>query len=99
MTLQEALYGGAYIPCFQLMLTATIRTGLPDDLRTHAFISSVFWGIYSLGMVTGPLLGGVLVDAYSYPVMMTAVAGETLMVMVLTFGQGAVRAWRLRRSV
>ncbi|XP_043224407.1 MFS-type transporter SLC18B1-like [Amphibalanus amphitrite] len=92
MTLQEAFYGGAYIPCFQLMMAATLRTGLPDDLRTHAFISGVYWSMYSLGTVVGPLVGGVLVDAFGFPLMMTVMAGETLLVMLLTAAQAAVRA-------
>ena len=94
MTLQEALYGGAYIPCFQLMLDATVRAGLPDDLRTHAFISGVYWSMYSLGTVVGPVAGGVLVDAYGFPLMMMVMAGETLLVMLLTSAQAIARCCR-----
>ncbi|KAF0297046.1 MFS-type transporter SLC18B1 [Amphibalanus amphitrite] len=96
MTLQEALFGGAYIPCFQLMLAASVRAGLHDDLRTHAFVSSVFWSAYSLGTVVGPLAGGLLVDAYGFPLMMTAVAALTLTVALLTACQACVRTFRAR---
>ena len=92
MTLQEALYGGAYIPCFQLMLAATVRAGLPDDLSTHAFISSVYWSMYSLGTVVGPLAGGLLVDAYGFPLMMSVMTVETLLVTLLTAAQAIVRS-------
>ncbi|XP_043213496.1 MFS-type transporter SLC18B1-like [Amphibalanus amphitrite] len=96
MTLQEALFGGAYIPCFQLMLAASVRAGLHDDLRTHAFVSSVFWSAYSLGTVVGPLAGGLLVDAYGFPLMMMAVAALTLTVALLTACQAGVRTFRAR---
>ena len=98
MTLQEALFGGAYIPCFQLMLKATVRAGLTDDLHTHAFVSSVFWSAYSLGTVVGPVIGGVLVDTYGFPVMMVAVATLTLLVAMLTAWQACVKGCRTVRS-
>ena len=97
MTLQESVFGGAYIPCFQLMLVATVRAGLPDDMRTHAFISGVYWSMYSLGTVVGPVVGGALVDAFGFPLMMTAMAGETLLVALLTAVQAVVRTCQSAR--
>ena len=98
MTLQEALYGGAYIPCFQLMLAASVGAGLTDDLRTHAFISGIFWSMYSLGTVVGPLIGGVLVDAYGFPLMMAALTVETLLLTLLTAAQAVRRSCRTLRE-
>ena len=83
MTLMESAFGGAYIPCFQLMLAAGRRCGLADDLVTQAFVSSVLWTVFSLGCVAGPPLGGLVVDLYGFPVMMTCLAGLILLVAVL----------------
>ena len=98
MALEEAAFGGAYIPCFQLMLAATVRAGLPDDLRTHAFISSVYWSGYSLGIVVGPLAGGALMDAYGFQLMMMAVAGETLLMALLAAAQAVSKHAQLTRK-
>ncbi|XP_043199113.1 MFS-type transporter SLC18B1-like [Amphibalanus amphitrite] len=98
MTMEEAVFGGAYIPCFQLMLTATVRAGLPDDLRTHAFVSSVYWTAYSLGIVAGPLAGGALVDAYGFSMMMTAVAGWAVLMALVAAAQAVAKHTELRRG-
>ena len=92
LVLHEGMYGGAYIPCFQLMLRASVRAGLADDLRTHALVSSMFRCALSLGIVVGPLVGGLLVDAYGLPVMMTVMAAESLTVAALTAAQAVSRA-------
>ncbi|XP_037090793.1 uncharacterized protein LOC119111072 [Pollicipes pollicipes] len=94
MTLQEAFFGGAYIPCFQQMLQASVRRGLPDDLHTHAFVSSVYWSVYSLGTVVGPVSGGLLVDSFGFPVMMTCVAALTLLLFLLTLAQAVATSCR-----
>ncbi|XP_037089757.1 MFS-type transporter SLC18B1-like [Pollicipes pollicipes] len=86
-TLLEGFFGGAYIPCFSQMLQESVRKGLADDLVTQAFVSSVYWTGYSLGSVVGPVSGGLLVDAYGFPVMMTCMAGLALLVWLLTVMQ------------
>ncbi|XP_043213608.1 uncharacterized protein LOC122377555 [Amphibalanus amphitrite] len=98
LTLVQASIGGAFIPCFELMLAGMLRAGLPDDLRTHALTSSVFWSLNSLGKIVGSLLAGLLMDAFGFPVMMTIVAAETGLVMLLTAAQAALKARQLTRS-
>ena len=96
MALEETVFGGAYIPCFQLMLAATVRAGLPDNLRTHALVSSIYWSGYSLGVVVGPLVGGALVDALSFPLMMLIVAAEALLMAVMAAAQAVAKHSELR---
>ncbi|KAF0291113.1 MFS-type transporter SLC18B1 [Amphibalanus amphitrite] len=83
MTLMEAFFGGAYIPSFQLMLAAGVGAGLADDLISQAFVSGVLWTAHSLGSVVGPPLGGLVVDQYGFPVMMTGLSALVLVVAVM----------------
>lgn len=45
---------------------AVHRLGFPDDISTHGFISGFFMTAMFLGCFIGPVLGGLLLDLFSY---------------------------------
>ncbi|XP_037078433.1 MFS-type transporter SLC18B1-like [Pollicipes pollicipes] len=87
MTLNEVFTAGAFIPHFSNMLTSTIAHGLEDDVATQSFVSSVWWAVFSMGSVLGPAFSGVITEAYSFPIMMTCIAVNTLGCALLTMLQ------------
>ena len=99
MTLMYASLGIAFIPCFQLMLAAGLRHGLPDDLVTQSFVSGVLCTVSSLGYVVGPPLGGLVVELYGFPVMMTCLAGLVLLVSALNMVYAVSSACYRMKSV
>lgn len=92
MTLMNAFYGGGYTPCFQLMLKASVRRGLADDVSAHSFICTVYCSAVCAGSVLGPLLCGVLVDVYGFPMMVTCLAALNMLTAVLAM----IQAFRSR---
>lgn len=52
----------AFIPSFECILLAATEKGLSDNLGTYSIVSGLWNCVYSLGEVTGPALGGILMD-------------------------------------
>ena len=77
MIFEDMFLGGAFTPCFKVMLDSSIAQGLEDSLSTKAFVSSMFSSVYSLGIAVGPVTGGAVVDKYGFPVMTTGLAFMT----------------------
>lgn len=66
MVLMGASYALAFIPTFETLLEISLENGFPDDVRTYSLISGLWGCMFSLGEVTGPVFGGVLVDSLDF---------------------------------
>ncbi|CAL1297559.1 unnamed protein product [Larinioides sclopetarius] len=60
-------FAAAYVPTFESMFIAAMNGGLEDDINTYSVVSGLWNSIYSLGEVTGPSLGGILSDFFTFP--------------------------------
>ncbi|KAK3913393.1 MFS-type transporter SLC18B1 [Frankliniella fusca] len=75
------------LPTFQGLLDSAVDGGCVDELSTHSLVAGLWACMYSLGEVTGPLLGGFLLEIYGFPVCATVMAGATFFtaVFILVF--------------
>ncbi|KAF0289000.1 MFS-type transporter SLC18B1 [Amphibalanus amphitrite] len=91
LSVEEVFFGGAFTPCYKVMLDASIARGLDDSLTTQAFVSSMLQTMYTMGVAVGPVSGGALIDAYGFPVMTTVLAFITMVVGLLVTVKAFVR--------
>lgn len=61
-------------PTFKSLLEASFAEGYPDNLSTYSVIAGIWSCGYSMGDMTGPTLGGVLLEYFSYPTCTTVMA-------------------------
>ncbi|XP_026285558.1 MFS-type transporter SLC18B1 [Frankliniella occidentalis] len=75
------------LPTFQGLLDSAVDGGCVDELSTHSLVAGVWACMYSLGEVTGPLLGGFLLQVYGFPICATVMAGATFFtaIFILVF--------------
>ncbi|XP_035210333.1 MFS-type transporter SLC18B1-like isoform X2 [Stegodyphus dumicola] len=71
-------FAAAYVPTFESMFIAAMNGGLEDDINTYSVVSGLWNSMYSLGEVTGPSLGGILSDFFTFPEASTLMALCTL---------------------
>ena len=83
LSVEEVFFGGAFTPCYKVMLDASVARGLDDSLTTQSFVSSMLQTMYTMGVAIGPVSGGALIDTYGFPVMTTVLAFVTMFVSVL----------------
>ncbi|PRD38284.1 UNVERIFIED_CONTAM: Slc18b1 [Trichonephila clavipes] len=67
LTLLGVSFATAYVPTFESLFIAAINGGLDDDINTYSVVSGLWNSVYSLGEVTGPSLGGILSDFFTFP--------------------------------
>ncbi|XP_043211042.1 MFS-type transporter SLC18B1-like [Amphibalanus amphitrite] len=91
MAIEQVFFGGAFTPCYKVMLDASIARGLEDSLTTQSFVSSVLQTMFTMGVAVGPVSGGALIDAYGFPVMTTVLALITMAFAVLVAIKAFVR--------
>lgn len=75
------------LPTYQAVLDAAVAGGCSDDLPTYSIVAGVWSGMYSLGEVIGPSVGGVGLEWFGFPVCATLMAAVTfgLALVVLIF--------------
>lgn len=85
----------ALLPTFQGLLKSAIDGGCEDSLATYSLVAGVWSGMYSLGEVLGPSLGGFLLTQYGFPMSATVMAGLTLItgIIALCFFCMRVQHW------
>ncbi|XP_059474514.1 MFS-type transporter SLC18B1-like [Neocloeon triangulifer] len=66
------------LPTYQAVLDAAVAGGCSDDLPTYSIVAGVWSGMYSLGEVIGPSVGGLVLEWYGFPTCATLMAGVTL---------------------
>ncbi|CAB3369675.1 Hypothetical predicted protein [Cloeon dipterum] len=71
------------LPTYQAVLDAAVAGGCSDDLPTYSIVAGVWSGMYSLGEVIGPSLGGLVLEWYGFPTCATLMAGVTFAVALL----------------
>ncbi|GFT97923.1 MFS-type transporter SLC18B1 [Nephila pilipes] len=67
LTLLGVSFATAYVPTFESLFIAALNGGLEDDINTYSVVSGLWNSVYSLGEVTGPSLGGILSDFFTFP--------------------------------
>lgn len=55
-------YALAFIPTFENILNIAVDGGLQDNLATYGVVSGLWSTMYALGEVTGPTIGGSLLE-------------------------------------
>lgn len=55
-------YALAFIPTFENILDIAVDNGLQDNLATYGVVSGLWSTMYALGEVTGPSMGGTLLE-------------------------------------
>ncbi|KAL7637562.1 UNVERIFIED_CONTAM: hypothetical protein RMT77_012290 [Armadillidium vulgare] len=55
------------IPPFCYQHKVTLKMGFPDDIRTYGFVSSIFQSVYSIGLMSGTIVGGILIETIGLP--------------------------------
>jgi hypothetical protein len=50
------------IPTYQAVLDAAVVGGCSDNLPTYSIVAGVWSGMYSLGEVIGPSVGGIVLE-------------------------------------
>ncbi|XP_066143495.1 MFS-type transporter SLC18B1-like [Euwallacea fornicatus] len=84
------------IPTYQHIIDNALEEGFPDCLSTHSAISGLWSSAYSLGEVIGPIMGGALMQKYSFPIASSTVAGINL---ILAIGGAVFFKIKKRRKV
>ncbi|XP_054718055.1 MFS-type transporter SLC18B1-like [Uloborus diversus] len=74
LTFMGFSFAAAYVPTFESMFIAAMNGGLEDDINTYSVVSGLWNSVYSLGEVTGPSLGGILSDFFTFPEASTLMA-------------------------
>ncbi|KDR11631.1 MFS-type transporter SLC18B1-like isoform X2 [Zootermopsis nevadensis] len=72
------------LPTFQAVLDSAIEGGCSEDLSTYSLVAGVWSCMYSLGEVTGPSVGGVLLEYYGFPICSTVMACATFVLALVT---------------
>ncbi|KAF4521169.1 hypothetical protein B566_EDAN011619 [Ephemera danica] len=81
------------LPTYQAVLDAAVAGGCDDELGTYSIVAGVWSGMYSLGEVIGPSLGGLILEWYDFPTCSTVMALGTfalaiiVLIFFLTYGQ------------
>ncbi|KAF5270508.1 hypothetical protein FQA39_LY08386 [Lamprigera yunnana] len=74
----------ALLPTFQSLLKSAIDGGCDDSLATYSLVAGLWSGIYSLGEVIGPSVGGILLDQYGFVVCSTVMAVVVFMMAFIS---------------
>ncbi|XKL68201.1 hypothetical protein PGB90_003692 [Kerria lacca] len=61
-------------PSFKALLESSVAKGYPDSISTYSIIAGIWSCGYSLGDMTGPTLGGILLEYFDYPTCTTTMA-------------------------
>ncbi|GLV39155.1 hypothetical protein CBL_06206 [Carabus blaptoides fortunei] len=80
----------ALLPTFEAVLVYAVSGGLEDNIATQGIVAGMWSCAYSLGEVVGPSAGGLLLQAYGFPVASTtiAVANFVLVIVCLIYYGG-----------
>ncbi|XP_033123385.1 MFS-type transporter SLC18B1-like isoform X2 [Anneissia japonica] len=77
---------GCIIPAtFHDYLETSAFNGMPDNISTHSVVSGMFNCAYALGAFVGPLLGGALVQNYSFAMSSSVFGFLNFAIAVLIF--------------
>ena len=83
MVIMGLAYAVAFIPTFESILDYAIDNGFPDEVKTYSLVSGLWSSMYSLGEVTGPLLGGAFVDYLDFPSAATIMAAFSIIAALI----------------
>uniref|UniRef100_A0A1B6CS07 Major facilitator superfamily (MFS) profile domain-containing protein n=4 Tax=Clastoptera arizonana TaxID=38151 RepID=A0A1B6CS07_9HEMI len=73
------------MPTFQGLLDCAVRSGKSREVATYSLVAGTWASMYSLGDMIGPILGGLLLDRFGFPILSTVMAIITLTVASIAF--------------
>lgn len=91
MIIMGSSYAIAFIPTFESLLDIALENGFPDNVTTYSLISGLWGASFSLGEVTGPVLGGFLVDQFNFKVASTVMSVLSVVTAITCVLMTAVR--------
>uniref|UniRef100_A0A0K8SF02 Major facilitator superfamily (MFS) profile domain-containing protein n=2 Tax=Lygus hesperus TaxID=30085 RepID=A0A0K8SF02_LYGHE len=71
------------MPTFQGVLKCAEASGLKKELSTYSIVAGAWSCMYSLGDMTGPALGGFLMEHFGFPICATTMAGLCIVTAVI----------------
>ncbi|KAL5236600.1 hypothetical protein ACI65C_004010 [Semiaphis heraclei] len=74
------------MPAFNFILSSAIENGFQESVSTFGTVAGFWSSAYSLGDMTGPSLGGVLLQHFGFSICMTTMGLFCLIVGVITVG-------------
>ncbi|XP_060845002.1 MFS-type transporter SLC18B1-like isoform X2 [Rhopalosiphum padi] len=74
------------MPAFNFILSSAIENGFQESVSTFGTVAGFWSSAYSLGDMTGPSLGGVLLQHFGFSICMTTMGLFCLVVGVITIG-------------
>ncbi|VVC37962.1 Hypothetical protein CINCED_3A013556 [Cinara cedri] len=74
------------MPAFNFILSSAIDNGFQESISTFGTVAGFWSSAYSLGDMTGPSLGGVLLQHFGFSVCMTTMGVLCLVVGIITIG-------------
>ena len=97
MILMGLSYALAFIPTFESMLDIALENGFADDVRTYSLISGLWGSMFSLGEVTGPVLGGLLVDSFNFKTASTIMSTLSTLSVITSIVTWVIRKRKKRQ--
>lgn len=98
MIIMGSSYAIAFIPTFESLLDIALENGFPDNVTTYSLISGLWGASFSLGEVTGPVLGGFLVDQFNFKVASTVMSFLSVVTAITCVLMTAVRRYKRERK-
>ncbi|CAH1731452.1 unnamed protein product [Aphis gossypii] len=74
------------MPAFNFILSSAIENGFQESVSTFGTVAGFWSSAYSLGDMTGPSLGGVLLQHFGFSICMTTMGLFCLLVGIITIG-------------
>ncbi|XP_059168843.1 MFS-type transporter SLC18B1-like [Physella acuta] len=77
-------FGCSIVPVMKCFVIGARELGLSDSIDTFGLVSGLFNAMYSLGALSGPVIGGVLVEQVGFYYGSTVISGLYFIVMTVT---------------
>ncbi|KAF0310547.1 MFS-type transporter SLC18B1 [Amphibalanus amphitrite] len=90
MTLREVFQMGVNLPLLPLLVRLLVSRGMPDDIRSHALLTSLCGFTFAAGNALGPMFGGLVTDFWGFPVLATWLSGITALLSVMMAARALV---------
>ncbi|XP_046676246.1 MFS-type transporter SLC18B1-like isoform X2 [Homalodisca vitripennis] len=72
------------MPTYQAILNFALENGHRRQVATYSLVAGTWSCMYSLGEMIGPTVGGIVLEAYGFPVLTTGMAYSTFLMMLIS---------------
>ncbi|XP_074598642.1 MFS-type transporter SLC18B1-like isoform X2 [Brevipalpus obovatus] len=86
-------YALAFIPTFESLLDSAIDHGMHDNIATYGVVSGLWSTCYAAGEVTGPSLGGALLEFMHFSAASSLMALFSILMAIVT---GFAMIWKVK---